>query len=145
MARKGYAGGKLASQAVAKKGDHLMHPPGASAEYVRLWKMTVEDQPHDYFKESDRVVLECYIDMSLTLRMLQEELKNQPLMLDSPQGVKENPLLGSITRLAGKVSQYARTLRLTPTSRVQTNSQPTRSKLKEEAAPDKVGGIRLVA
>ena len=145
MARKGYAGGKLASQAVAKKGDHLLPPPGASAEFVRLWDMTVKDFDPEYFHESDRIVLETYIDLSLTMRMMQEELKGQPLMLDSPQGVKENPLLGSITRLAGKVSQYARTLRLTPTSRVQTNSQPTRSKLKEEAAPDKVGGIRLVA
>lgn len=148
MGVRGYAGGKLAAQAIAGKGGHLMPPPGATAEFVRLWKVTVEDYPPEHFREGDRIALEAYIELSLTLRALQEQMKGEPLMIDGPHGTKANPILSSIAQISGKVIQFARSLRLTPSARIQTNATPRQSEMKkadqaEAKSAARTGGIRL--
>jgi P27 family predicted phage terminase small subunit len=150
MAKTGRTPNRLVTDAVGSKGAYLKSPYGSTERFKAIWKEIVQDFEPGHFWESDRTILEDYVRTRCKLEQVEAECARTPYIITSETG-KESiaPIHDLAVKLSGRLNQMARTLRLAPSTRMQTTQAPKESqwsKRRKSEANERKGavlGLRL--
>jgi len=79
--------------------------PGMSPRARTVWLRIVKAYPVDHFKPQHHDLLKAYCEAAAIRDECVAELKNEGLRITQPNGVKkENPLIGTIDKMAGRMT-----------------------------------------
>jgi len=125
---------------VLQPGVVLTPPPTLEGRALAIWQETVNDFPADYFRASDTVSLQMYCVMAAQMEDVTRRLALTGFTLAGMKGeIRENPLVGVQTKIAARLHALARSLKLSPASRMQSSQVPPMDKRKRPEATDTVG------
>lgn len=125
---------------VLQPGNVLVPPSMLEGRALAVWQETVNDFPADYFRVSDTVSLQMYCIMAAQLEDVSQRLALTGFVLAGADGnIRENPLVGTQTKIAARLHALARSLKLSPASRMQSSQVPPMDKRKSAVSETTVG------
>lgn len=111
---------RLASRVLSEESSRLPPPAYRTApEFLEAWNRITACFEPEYFLPADQEMLEQYVDLTVETRNAATQLADEGNVIETPKGVAANPMVGILSGLRREMRNYARMLRVGPSTRSQ--------------------------
>lgn len=120
MGPRGPKPSSLGRSAFTVLSDYLAPPPDRQDDsaFMRHWSGVTRTFPAEHFASCDQGMLETYCKLAVRFEQMERQIDEVGYLVESSGGPKANPLIAACTAVARQMTTMARSLRITPSSRM---------------------------